>query len=280
MPAPNGCVVKSLTEYVDKLEQLLAGSKARHNLAVPCQNWYRGISNSKYALQPSLFRVKKPTELEYLKLEAKMMQDFERHAILRGTAEPNGEDNRSRILKLFHMQHYGVPTRLLDWSTNPFIAMYFALSTGTPEDPNPCVWVLDPWAWNETILADASWEKRGPAHIADANVEAYHPREDYAEKEHRQMAMSPAAVLGVYNTERMRAQRGVFMIFGKSQVPMETVYDQKQVAVDALYRIEVERAAAPDVFNQLTALGYTDSVAYPDFMGVALEIRRSYGFPT
>jgi hypothetical protein len=50
--------------------------------------------------------------------------------------------------------------------------------------------------------------------------------------------------------------------------------------VDALYRIEVERAAAPDVFNQLTALGYTDSVAYPDFMGVALEIRRSYGFPT
>jgi len=279
MPDLNTATVRTLTEYTGRLEEILVLTKER-NPDLICQNWYRGVDDNHFRLQPGLFRVHRASELEYLKLEAQMMQDFERHAILRGTADPDGEDKRSRILKLFHMQHYSVPTRLLDWSTNPFTAMYFALSTGMDKPNDPCVWVMDPWAWNEGVLRQASWGKRGPAHVNESAVQAWHPEEDYTEREHRAMAMDPAAVLGVYNTERMRAQRGVFSIFGKGYRPMEEVYADpaSKIAQDALFRIDIDRGSAPAMLNQLIAMGFTDSVAYPDFQGVAKEIRRTYGY--
>ena len=50
---------------------------------------------------------------------------------------------------LFLAQHYGVPTRLLDWSENPLVAAYFAVL----DDPNDdgCIWALGTRGLNETF---------------------------------------------------------------------------------------------------------------------------------
>ncbi len=46
------------------------------------------------------------------------------------------------------MQHYGVPTRLLDWSENLFISVHFALVGAGGTDEPPVIWCLDPIGWN------------------------------------------------------------------------------------------------------------------------------------
>ena len=279
MTSPKHVVVSTLTGYVEELDKLLTVAQARNPKVAGFQNWYRGVSACDHELKPGLFRLKGVTDaVELLNIEAAMMQDFERHAILRGVAKPGGEDDRSSILKLFHMQHYGIPTRLLDWSSNPFIALYFALSIGRQEGKNPAVWVLDPWDWNRTIFKRKSWGDRGPAHVSHSAVMPYYPRENYDARDLPDIDPDPVAVLGVYNTERMRAQRGVFTFFGKETESMEKVYEAAQMKSDQLFRIEIDFAEADNVFERLFHMGYTDSVSYPDFHGVAMEIRRTYGY--
>ena len=50
----------------------------------------------------------------------------------------------------FLMQHYGVPTRLLDWTENPLIAIYFAVE-GHKADRDAAVWALDPTWLNRKL---------------------------------------------------------------------------------------------------------------------------------
>lgn len=281
MPNVKRRTVKSLDDFVKEIGKALDRTRARSPSIASAMNWYRGVSKSNtHKLQPSLFRLPSRLPLDYLNLEANMMKDFQRQVLLHGhTATPSGSES-ANLLTLFYMQHYGVPTRLLDWSANPLIALYFALSNDTVSPENPAVWVLDPWAWNRNVFRGKSWLDRGPANTRDAAIDGYVPREAYENSDLIKMEEHPVAILGTYNTERMRAQRGVFTIFGKDASPLDDIFTTGAFAAESLTVIEVERLKAADVFGRLLAMGYTDSVSYPDLHGVAMEIKRTYGYLT
>ncbi|MCB5383968.1 FRG domain-containing protein [Blautia glucerasea] len=48
------------------------------------------------------------------------------------------------------MQHYGLPTRLLDWSESPLVALYFALSE-KKDDIDAAVWIMNPMKLNKKV---------------------------------------------------------------------------------------------------------------------------------
>lgn len=99
-----------------------------HINCLPNHYIYRGQANSSWGLQSSLERV---VGGEWNSNSAQIFEDFslERfqskfHLYDTENCQPN-----SKLAWLAAMQHYGAPTRLVDFSESPYVALYFALET-------------------------------------------------------------------------------------------------------------------------------------------------------
>jgi len=178
------------------------------------------------------------------------------------------------------MQHYGIPTRLLDWTENPFIALYFALTSAPFEivhkkrvyNEDAAVWVLDPMLWNQESLKDFSYDK-GILSVEDHFVDSFQPRTPFGN-----IREKPVAIFGTHNSSRIVSQRGVFTVFGKKIKPIEETYIDDSFPQDSLIKLILPKDKILSLLNSLTSLGITDSVVYPDLEGLAKELRRFFKF--
>jgi hypothetical protein len=91
---------------------------------------FRGVSDKTHDLRPSIARhAKEQTGGDVTTLETNMLNEFKRLSLRELEFEPESE-----FEWLFLAQHHGLPTRLLDWSTNPLVSLYFAVERNDDRD--------------------------------------------------------------------------------------------------------------------------------------------------
>ena len=106
--------------------------------------WWRGQSRKSWSLHPSIYH------RDLAKNETNMCVQFRNQAKVRHRDVPDIHDTTSW---LFLMQHYGLPTRLLDWSDSPLIALFFAIKNITADDEDGVIYGLSPTDLNFKEIA-------------------------------------------------------------------------------------------------------------------------------
>ncbi len=138
--------VDSWYEFTSLLDEIVKPlSRQRHHF------FYRGQVCKDWGLESSLFRQLKSRKGDLprcFEIEQDAKREFESQLHLH--MDPAGFPDTKDWLGLWAlMQHYGAPTRLLDWTASPYVAAYFAVESGNQSDG--LIWVLNDWALGDRM---------------------------------------------------------------------------------------------------------------------------------
>lgn len=236
--------------------------------------WYRGHRRSEWELKSTLHRYieRLTSELEApLSLEEKkeLLREEAKSVYRRFKAEAwplLGAAERSDWGVLFTMQHYRLPTRLLDWTESFACALFFAQQHRKPGEA-AAVWVLDSERLNE-----ASVGQRGLIALDETvaestiNMRPWHPKWVPLQDDLATVAVSP-----IFTNPRMTAQRSGFTLAGDSFLSLHEDFDGRLVRDDILVKIELPPDRFDDVEEYLSVNGLRAFTYFPDLEGLALD---------
>jgi FRG domain len=278
---------KNLTQYIRLITQITREEQGN--------TWFRGHSNAAHRLTPSVLRDLTPIADargnplkgdEILRSDGysvtginpeRMLDEFKRRALPFLNFTP-----RNDFEWLFLMQHHGVPTRLLDWTTHALVALYFAA-----EYIDPTKKKSEKAAASEFMDGD---EFRGDGmaifcinprkinrklHELDNLVDISSQLEKWGAytRPTEQSSLDttpPICILAPHISPRIRAQSGTFTLHGSNIWPL----DYYTVLQPLIHKIFIPYASSKNIQEELRNIGFTTSFIYPDLDGLSREIKE------
>lgn len=210
-------IIQNLGEFLSLLD------------ALPEIDFFRGQSSKEYKLIPSIGRLFKVGQENVLRqYERGIFEDFKRKFSMFTDARPKND-----MEFLFLAQHYGLPTRLLDWTYNPLIALYFACCSNFDKDGV----VFQCYPFSRRLFNDET-----------DDIFAFQ-----------------AITLLVPNMTDVRYwnQNGLFVLYPK---PWEEAFD------NVLFRYIIPSSCKRNILNKLEKIGFTRSYTMPSLDSLCKDI--------
>jgi FRG domain len=215
-----------------------------------CRCWFRGHSKASYLLSPRGHRGYSEEQERNLSVE------FRARA---ATRHPRVPPERDTAAWLALAQHYGLPTRLLDWTSSPLIAAYFAVRNRTePTGEDACIWAV----LGGRLNAHFGFKD----YLYPLDAKSFKPLLKPAFKGVDTTQMVVAA-MAVESDRRMAAQQGVFTLHS-SRTPL----CQQPQARGFLYRAQIPAVDITRIHHELRILSVREDSVFPDLEGLARQI--------
>jgi hypothetical protein len=239
--------------FADKQVTSIGGLVAAlQDLGMPASvRWFRGQADAAWKLVPSLGR--KPNGPQ---AENALIKRFRQNATSLLSAQPVDEWHW-----LFLMQHHGVPTRLLDWTENPLVALFFVVADVERLTLDGCLWCLDPVGLDTFAQIQPTLQAELPFFGVDQELDSW---KTSSISHSGGPSRTPVAALAPRHFPRLTAQSGVFTVTHREQIPVEDVNGCAYAG-----RFIVPAAAKESLRKDLSALGMTWLTLFPELDRVA-----------
>jgi FRG domain len=277
--------ITSLTGFVGKVSKISALNSSSLFL-------FRGHSKTSYNFLPSVFRTKNHRGAEHLMLKQILAEHPDEF-----------QNDDSTFDKLVRAQHYGLPTRLLDVSTNPLVALYFACNRNPSE--NGRVLIVTPdiskqkyfdsdsvsLLSNLAFLTRSEKEKlleaarASPKDLPAERIAAFckQPIVDRLiqtvrqEKSYFRMEVDPfdlAFVVSVTPRKihaRIKAQNGAFLLFGLVERTEGNHLNNMKIE-----SVDIKSDSKSKILEELALIGISNERLFPEIENSAKQISSRY----
>lgn len=245
--------VNSVEAFLSALSSIVAPDE---------DHWFRGLSSDGWDLSGSVFRTPSLQANEKVLLK-RFIQEARRYI---------ADVPATHWDWVFLAQHHQVPTRLLDWSENPLVALFFAAQDhlDIPADPATArdgrVWTLKPTVLNEKGGFSFTSPRDIPLFGFDKELDEYDPFDGSG---HRR---PPVAGLASRNFSRINAQWGTFTVTNSPEA-LDLLPDNDEF----LEAFVVPVADKSHIRQQLQVLGLEDRTIYPDLFRLGKRLSEVFG---
>jgi FRG domain-containing protein len=230
--------VTSLIEYLDWVENPPKGTKYKI---------YRGQQED-WEILPNIQRQKYS---DILGCEKKLLSNFKKSASGSLVDVPDNDFDWLGVA-----QHYGLPTRLVDWSENPKVALWFALENAKQGRDKPTVWRMLP----EPKDFEENHKNKRP--FAGSRTKVFRSN---------------------FKTPRIMAQKGLFTVFkcmdkqinSFSRFSRFVPLQKNKVLKERMDQVFITSECINDIREALKSDGYTKGFIYPpELKEVAEEVKK------
>ncbi|WP_038473388.1 FRG domain-containing protein [Fimbriimonas ginsengisoli] len=225
---------------------------------------YKGLSSSEYMLTTTLMRLRG----DFPAVERHLIRNFKKYA----------QRDVSTIDSLWNWvalaQHHGLPTRLLDWTYSPFVALHFATAGHDLGHHDSIVWAID-YVGAHELLPDRqrkALREEGSdvwtTELLDAHVPTWEALNGLGDGEDVLFFFEPPSL-----DQRIVNQYALFSVLSN---PSRTIEEWAGVHPHLAKRIVIPKELCWEVRDKLDQANINERVLFPGLDGLSMWLRRHY----
>jgi hypothetical protein len=286
-PPPRDKKILGVAESVGQFLELLYGSPAKEGT----ESFFRGHSDASYELTPSLLRKWDNGDWKFMPSEDRLCKE------LLIAHHDEFQNDQYCFDRLVRMQHYGLPTRLLDISSNPLVALFFACSREPDRadldgevivfrvatdgvkyydsDTVSCISNLSNLTYGQKNDVDLGLDMNAFNNTDVVGKLLHHIKAEKGFFEGRIVPGDLGSIVCVKakrNNTRIKSQSGAFLLFGHEA----TLPDAGQDGIE-ISRVTIRNKT--NILDQLSRININATTVYPSIDQTAVHLRALHASP-